>query len=133
MTWLYRLIVTSGHAGMPSVSCFRNITQAVNMSRMGLQWVMEHEALDAFSFVLGVCMSTAPRLGQRSTFVAETLGRTCVHGVLCARDGLYVRTPQVGNVRVAVWQSSLRMATCTAIMAGRLEAVVRDRRCLEQT
>ena len=49
---------------------------------MGLQWVMEHEALEAFSVVLGVSYEHCPRLGKRSTLVADTLQRTCVHGVL---------------------------------------------------
>ena len=82
MTWLYYLIVTPGHADMPSVRCFPDITQAAIMARVGLQWAMEHEALEAFSVVLAVYVSTAPRLGQRSTYVGETLERTCVRGVL---------------------------------------------------
>ena len=40
VAWLYQLIVTSGHAGMPSVSCFVDIIQAVNMARVGLQWAI---------------------------------------------------------------------------------------------
>ena len=68
------------------------------MARVGLQWAMEHEVHEAFSVVLTVYISTALRLGKGSTFVAETLRRTCVHGVLWAREGLDVRTSAVGNV-----------------------------------
>ena len=83
---------------MPSVSCFVDIIQAVSMARVGLQWVLEHEAREAFSVVLTVYISTALRVGKGSTLVAETLRRTCAHGVLWAREGLDVRTSAVGNV-----------------------------------
>ena len=56
--------------------------QAVTAAWMGLQWALEHEALEAFSVVLAAYMSTAPRLGKGPTSVAEKLGRTCVHGDL---------------------------------------------------
>ena len=42
---LYHLIATSGRAGVPSVSCFGDIIQAVTMACVGLQWALEHEAL----------------------------------------------------------------------------------------
>ena len=83
---------------MPSVSCFVDIIQAVNMAWVGLQWVLEHEVHEAFSVVLTVYISTALRLGKGSTLVTETLRHTCRHGVLWARVGLDVRTSAVGNV-----------------------------------
>ena len=58
---------------MPSVSCFGDIIQAVNMACVGLQWALEHEALEAFYVVSAVYIRTAPRLGEGSTLVAETL------------------------------------------------------------
>ena len=67
---------------MPSVRCFRDIIQAVNMARVVLRLAMEHEALEAFSVVMALYIRTAPRLGKGSTLVAETLWRTCMHGVL---------------------------------------------------
>ena len=73
VAWLYHLIVSTGRAGVPSVSCFGDIIQAVNMAWVGLQWALKHEALDVFSVVLAVYMSTAPRLGKGSTLVAEKL------------------------------------------------------------
>ena len=98
VVWLYQLIVTSGHGGMPSVSCVGDIVQAVNMARVWLQWALELEAFEALSVVLAVYTSTAPRLGKRPTVVAETLRRTCRHGVLWSREGLDVRRSAVGNV-----------------------------------
>ena len=82
VAWLYHLSVASGQAGMLSVSFSPDISQAVNMAWVGLQWALEHEALEAFSVVLAAYMSTAPRLGKGPTSVAEKLGRTCVHGDL---------------------------------------------------
>ena len=71
VAWLYHLIVTSGHAGKPSVSWFGDIMPAVNMAWVGLQWAMKHEALDACSSVLSILISTAPRLGKASRLVAD--------------------------------------------------------------
>ena len=54
---------------------------------------LEHEALEALFVVLFFFFySIARRFEKRSTLVTEKLRRTCGHGVLCAREGLEVRT-----------------------------------------
>ena len=39
----------------------------------GLRWAVEHEALEAFSVVLAVYISTAPRIGEAAKSVAAKL------------------------------------------------------------
>ena len=77
---------------MTSVTCFRAIIPAVNVARMELQWALELQALESSSVVLANILSIARRLGKGSTSVAETLQRTCEHGVLWVEGGLEVRT-----------------------------------------
>ena len=71
---------------MASVTCFGAIIWAVDVAWIGLQWALEHEALEASSVVLTDILSIAWCLMKGFTLVAEKLRRTCVHGVLWVKD-----------------------------------------------
>ena len=96
VAWLYDSIMTSEHARMASVSCFRAIFRAVHVAWVSFQRAMEHEALEALSLVLAVCLSIARRLGRSFTLVERKLRCTCEHDVLWVKEGLEVRTSTVG-------------------------------------